>query len=435
MNSLNNNKDTILELSNISKMFISPDGRSFRILENIDLSLYSGEIVGLIGRSGSGKSTLLRIIAGLDTQSEGTISHNTSETPENFAMTMIFQNIALFPWLTICENIEIGLSALQISDEEKKIRALDVINITGLNGFESAYPKELSGGMKQRVGIARAFAVRPEILLMDEPFSSLDVLTSNTLKLDFIDLWHSQTTPLKSVLIITNSIEEAVMICDRVLILGGSPGRITRDLKITLPHPRDSTSESFYKIVAEIFASMNDSALVQQDLRSKETNNITRTLSYFSLNKLAGLVKALTKLDDEGCTNFSDIAQKLNLEISVLMHMCDVLELLSLISIKKSEIALTKIGIKFALSGIQKRKKIFADLLMEYVDIIKYIIDKINKSQDRKITYQEIVDNLKEFGCYNPKEMHNIIKTATLWGRYANLFMYDDKNKLFIPAD
>ncbi|MBY4871434.1 MULTISPECIES: ABC transporter ATP-binding protein, partial [Burkholderia] len=197
------------------------------VLDDANLSLREGEIVGLLGRSGSGKSTLLRIIAGLIEPTGGEVTYlgKPLRGPAE-GVAMVFQTFALFPWLTVLQNVEAGLEALGVGARERRERALAAIDLIGLDGFENAYPRELSGGMRQRVGFARALVVDPTILLMDEPFSALDVLTAETLRTDLLDLWTQGRMPIKSVLIVTHNIEEAVFMCDRILVLSSNPGRV-----------------------------------------------------------------------------------------------------------------------------------------------------------------------------------------------------------------
>src|SRR5712672_4533061 len=220
-------RDPILTVSGVSRGFARGSGE-VRVLADVDLSLCSGEIVGLLGRSGSGKSTLLRIIAGLIRPSGGDVIYRgqlVSGPAEGVAM--VFQTFALFPWLTVLQNVEAGLEALAVPPRESRRRALSAIDLIGLDGFESAYPRELSGGMRQRVGFARALVVHPNILLMDEPFSALDVLTAETLRNDLLDLWMERRIPTKGIVIVSHNIEEAVDMADRMLIFSSDPGGIS----------------------------------------------------------------------------------------------------------------------------------------------------------------------------------------------------------------
>src|SRR5215468_892644 len=248
---------TLVDIRSVCRSFPKGSGEDLLVLENVDLTIRSGEIVGLLGRSGSGKSTLLRIIAGLIAPSSGEARcrGEVIQGPPN-GVSMVFQSFALFPWLTVLQNVELGLEALGIDSAERRQRALAAIDLIGLDGFESAYPKELSGGMRQRVGFARALVVHPDLLLMDEPFSALDVLTAETLRTDLIDLWMEGRLPIKSVLMVTHNIEEAVLMCDRILIFSSNPGRVAAEIKVDLVHPRNRLDPVFRQFVDSIYARM-----------------------------------------------------------------------------------------------------------------------------------------------------------------------------------
>src|SRR5262249_29332201 len=254
-------KSSLIDIRNVCRSFPKGSGEQLAVLEKVDLTIHSGEIVGLLGRSGSGKSTLLRIIAGLIAPSSGEARcrGEAIQGPPN-GIAMVFQSFALFPWLTVLQNVELGLEALGVDATERRKRALAAIDLIGLDGFESAYPKELSGGMRQRVGFARALVVHPDLLLMDEPFSALDVLTAETLRTDLVDLWIEGRLPIKSVLMVTHNIEEAVLMCDRVLVFSSNPGRVGAEFKIALPHPRNRLDPSFRQLVDTLYARMTQRA-------------------------------------------------------------------------------------------------------------------------------------------------------------------------------
>src|SRR5579872_3450923 len=252
------NAAPLLEVHDVNKAFPKPDGDGeLIVLQGVNLHVTEGEIVGLLGRSGSGKSTLLRLIAGLSQPSGGSLSYlgRPIEGPPS-GIAMVFQSFAIFPWLTVYENVALGLEALRMPEAEIRRRALAGIDLIGLDGFESAYPRELSGGMRQRVGFARALVVHPNILLMDEPFSALDVLTAETLRTDFLDLWAEGKLPIKGVILVTHNIEEAVLMCDRILVFGSNPGRILSEIKVTMPQPRNRLDPSFREMVERIYVEM-----------------------------------------------------------------------------------------------------------------------------------------------------------------------------------
>src|SRR5690242_10975283 len=288
----------LLDVQHLCKSFRKPDGDQLVVLENVNLTLRRGEIVGLLGRSGSGKSTLLRVIAGLDEPSSGAVSylgHKVSGPASGIAM--VFQSFALFPWLTVLENVQLGLEALGVPDAEMRKRSLQAIDLIGLDGFESAYPRELSGGMRQRVGFARALVVHPNILLMDEPFSALDVLTAETLRTDFLDLWCEGRLPIKGVILVTHNIEEAALMCDRILVFSTNPGRIVSEIKVDLPQPRDRLDPAFQAVVERVYVALTAKQVAAQRLAARGERfpgtGIDTILPRVSSNLLSGLIEAV----------------------------------------------------------------------------------------------------------------------------------------------
>src|SRR5579872_5283900 len=285
----------LLDMRSVCRSFPKGSGEELLVLEKVDLTIHSGEIVGLLGRSGSGKSTLLRIIAGLISPSSGDAKcrGETIAGPPN-GVSMVFQSFALFPWLTVLQNVELGLEALGIESTERRTRALAAIDLIGLDGFESAYPKELSGGMRQRVGFARALVVHPDLLLMDEPFSALDVLTAETLRTDLIDLWIEGRLPIKSVLMVTHNIEEAVLMCDRILVFSSNPGRVAAEIKVDFPHPRNRLDPAFRQLVDSIYARMTQRPEPKAPaLEGIQGTGVGMILNHVSSNVLSGLIETL----------------------------------------------------------------------------------------------------------------------------------------------
>src|SRR4249920_63191 len=254
----------LLDVHDLRQSFPRADGGEHLVLDGVELSLVQGQIVGLLGRTGSGKSTLLRLIAGLAQPSGGTVTYLGERVigPAP-GIAMVFQSFALFPWLTVLENVQLGLEALGLPQGEIRTRALAAIDLIGLDGYESAYPRELSGGMRQRVGFARALVVHPNILLMDEPFSALDVLTAGTLRNDFLDLWCEGQLPIRSVLLVTHNIEEAVLMCDRILVFSSNPGRVVTEIDVALPQPRDRLDPQFRELVERIYVAMTAQAVTE----------------------------------------------------------------------------------------------------------------------------------------------------------------------------
>ncbi len=250
----------LLELRNVSKSFAHAAG-ALRVLENISFTVEHGEFVAVVGPSGCGKSTMLRIINGLMQPTSGQVLYRGRQIDGiNLDCAMVFQSFALMPWLTVKANIELGLEARGAAPAEREKRAGVYIDKVGLDGFEEAYPRELSGGMKQRVGLARALAVEPQLLLMDEPFSALDALTAITLREELLDIWQSADMPVHNIIIVTHIIEEAVELADRILVLASGPGRLVADLKVDLPRPRNRRKEAFNALTDKVFSLIEERA-------------------------------------------------------------------------------------------------------------------------------------------------------------------------------
>src|SRR5436853_2271034 len=287
----------LLDVQGCCKSFRKPDGDELLVLENVNLTLRPGEIVGLLGRSGSGKSTLLRAIAGLEEPSAGVVNYlGHAVTGPAAGIAMVFQSFALFPWLTVLENVQLGLEALGMPEPEMRRRSLQAIDLIGLDGFESAYPRELSGGMRQRVGFARALVVHPNILPMDQPFSALDVLTAETLRNDFLNLWGEGQLPIRSVILVTPNIEEAVEVYDRILLFSTNPGRIISEIAIDLKQPRNRLDPQFPDLVETIYVAMTAKPRGERVGPKSERfpgTGIGTTLTHVSSNVLAGLMEAV----------------------------------------------------------------------------------------------------------------------------------------------
>src|SRR5271165_5166061 len=287
---------SLLEVRGCKQSYHKDANADLVVLDDVNLTLYEGEMVALLGRSGSGKSTLLRIVAGLLAPTAGEVLwRDRPVVGPAEGVAMVFQSFALFPWLTVQENVELGLEARGVPRAERESRAEGAIDLIGLGGFEPAYPKELSGGMRQRVGLARALVVHPDLLLMDEPFSALDVLTAETLRTDLIDLWSEGKLPIKSVLMVTHNIEEAVLMCDRILLFSSNPGRVASELLVPFRHPRNRLDADFRQMVDDIYALMTrrKPAHEPRTAAAVAAPAIATALQPVSTNLLAGLMEAL----------------------------------------------------------------------------------------------------------------------------------------------
>ncbi|MEP9372135.1 nitrate/sulfonate/bicarbonate ABC transporter ATP-binding protein [Mesorhizobium sp. KR1-2] len=410
----------------------SYDNGQFVVLDKVALSLNSGEIVGLLGRSGSGKSTLLRSIAGLINPTSGSITFEgkpVTGTPEGIAM--VFQSFALFPWLTVLQNVELGLEARGIESTERRKRALEAIDLIGLDGFESAYPKELSGGMRQRVGLARALVVHPKVLLMDEPFSALDVLTAETLRTDLLDLWSEGRMPIESILMVTHNIEEAVLMCDRVLIFSSNPGRVAAEIRIDLPQPRDRLDPAFRALVEDIYERMTARKPVTEPARDGvfPGSGIDMVLPRVSTNLLAGMMETVAAEPYRGKADLPPLAASLQLEIDDLFPIAESLQLLHFAELAEGDIRLTPAGMRFAEAEVDERKHLFAQQLAAHVPLAAHIRRKLDERASHEAPARRFRDELEDH--MSEENAEYTLRAITSWARYAELFAYDEKTDMF----
>ena len=403
---------------------------SLVVLENADLQLYPNEIVGLLGRSGSGKSTLLRAIAGLIRPSKGDITfQGRPVVGPNSDVAVVFQSFALFPWLTVLQNVELGLEAQGVASSERRKRALAAIDLIGLDGFESAYPKELSGGMRQRVGLARALVVRPKVLLMDEPFSALDVLTAETLRTDLLDLWCEGRMPIESVLMVTHNIEEAVLMCDRILIFGSNPGRVIAEIHVDLPQPRNRLDPAFRMLVEDIYARMT----VKTGAPTREGlfpgTGIAMALPRVSTNLMSGLIETVAAEPYRGQADLPPLAAHLHLDIDDLFPVAETLQLLRFADLEGGDIKLTAPGLRFFDSDVDERKKLFEQHLATYVPLAAHIRRVLDERPTHRAPARRFRDELEDHMSEDYAD--TTIKAVTNWARYAEYFAYDENADLF----
>lgn len=420
----------IIELVNVNQSFKKGDRQELLVLDDINLKLYAGEVVAILGKSGSGKSTLLRIIAGLIRPSGGDVYYrgNAVRGPMR-GISMVFQTFALLPWLTVLQNVELGLEALGVQPSERRERSLKAIDMIGLDGFESALPKELSGGMRQRVGFARALVVDPDILLMDEPFSALDVLTGDNLKNDLLDLWKSKKTGLNSIFFVTHSIEEAITVADRVIIFNSTPGSIRSDLKIPLPYPRSDLDPRFRNQVDRIYtlmttAPVDDSASVGEKRATKFAPiDIGYRLPEASVAEVTGLLELLNSPEHQGKMDLPVLADTLTLDIDDLFPLTELLEILHFAKVSEGDITITNEGKSFVDADILERKKIFSIHLKKYVPLARYIYDQLVRHPRHRALEENYLSLLEDY--LSEAEAERVLRTVIEWGRYAELFAYD----------
>lgn len=423
----------LLEVHGLRQAFAKSGGGELLVLDGVELTLAEGEIVGLLGRSGSGKSTLLRLIAGLARPTAGSIGYLGRPVSGPAAgIAMVFQSFALFPWLTVHENVRLGLEALGLPAEEIHRRSLAAIDLIGLDGFESAYPRELSGGMRQRVGFARALVVHPNILLMDEPFSALDVLTAETLRTDFLDLWGEGQLPIKGVILVTHNIEEAVLMCDRVLVFASNPGRVVGEIAVDLPQPRDRLDPTFRDLVERIYVEMtarSAGARAPAHAGHFPGTGIGSVLPVVSTNLLAGLLEALARPPYGGEADLPHVGSALHMAVDRLFPVAETLQMLRLSEIEGGDIRLTDAGRAFVRAGLDERKHLFARHLLSYVPLAAHIRRVLDERTAHQAPRRRFLDELEDHMA--PAAAEQTLRAVTGWGRYAEVFAYDDRQELF----
>ncbi|HEY6453638.1 MAG TPA: nitrate/sulfonate/bicarbonate ABC transporter ATP-binding protein [Steroidobacteraceae bacterium] len=431
---MNQTAEALLAVADVRKAFPKPDGGELLVLEGVNLRLEAGQIVGLLGRSGSGKSTLLRLIAGLAEPSGGSLSFRGRPISGPTAgVAMVFQSFALFPWLTVFENVALGLEAQHMPKADIRKRSLAAIDLIGLDGFESAYPRELSGGMRQRVGFARALVVHPDVLLMDEPFSALDVLTAETLRTDFLDLWAEGRAPIKGVILVTHNIEEAVLMCDRILVFGSNPGRILSEINVTLPQPRKRLDPTFRELVERIYVEMTvrrpgGTAAGARTERFPGLG-IGSVLPRVSSNLLSGLIETVAAPPFNGTADLPKIASDLQMEIDELFPVAETLQLMRFAEVEGGDIRLTEAGLAFANAVLDERKRIFARHLLTYVPLAAHIRRVLDERASHAARKSRFIDELEDF--MGEDDAEQTLRAIVSLARYGEVFAYDDESAVF----
>ena len=410
------------------------------VLDAVDLTLHSGEIVGLLGRSGSGKSTLLRIVSGLLKPTSGEVLWRGKPLrgPAR-GVAMVFQSFALFPWLTVQANVELGLEAKGTARAERDRLAEDAIELIGLGGYENAYPKELSGGMRQRVGLARGLVVHPDLLLMDEPFSALDVLTAENLRTDLIELWSEKRLPVKSMLIVTHNIEEAVLMCDRILVFSSNPGRVAHELKVPFAHPRNRHDYTFRQFVDRIYGLMTQRAAepTAPDPNQGDAAPAAekfRALPAMPLNLMAGLMETVLAEPYNGRADLPLLAGSLQLELDELLPLGETMQMLRLAELEEGDIRLSETGTRFVQGDLDQRKLILRESLLANIPLIADIRSVLDERWNHRARAERFRDELEDH--MSPDYARETLQTIIGWGRYAELFDFDEEaDQFFLEED
>jgi NitT/TauT family transport system ATP-binding protein len=421
-----NNQQPHLATKEVCKTYRTADPAGRLVLDHIDFSLREGEIVAILGKSGSGKSTFLRVLAGLTPQTEGTVTYRgTPVVAPVRGVAMVFQTFALFPWLTVLGNVELGLEAQGVPRDERRKRAIAAIDLIGLDGYESAYPKELSGGMRQRVGFARALVVNPDVLLLDEPFSALDVLTAETLRGDLADLWTARRVPTKGIVFVSHNIEEAVEMSDRVIVFSSDPGRIRAELPVPLPRPRDPAAAAFRQIVDEIYTQITTQPGREPGKRgtAPQAEGITYRLPPASIQQLMALLDTLTAAPFNGRADLPHLAEELSLSVDDLFPLIETLQLMGLAQVGGGDIEATAAGRALAEADMLKRKQLFGEHLLRSVPLIAHIRRVLDERPGHTAPSGRFLSELEDH--LSEEDASEVFETVVNWSRYAELFAYD----------
>jgi NitT/TauT family transport system ATP-binding protein len=424
--------EDLLDLQSVTKAY-RLESKDFLAVSEINLQIKSGEFVCLLGPSGCGKSTLLRIIAGLNAATSGVVSyHGQPLKGVNPHTTIVFQTFALYPWLTVQENVEFALKARGVPAGARADRALKLIDIVGLDGFESAYPRELSGGMRQKVGFARAMAVEPELLCLDEPFSALDVLSAEALRGELMELWLKKKIPTKAILMVTHNIEEAVFMSDRIVIMGKEPGRIISEIAITLRHPRQRKDTAFQNLVDKVYAAVAGQSRPKEEALGTQPGQpgATRPLPHAQLNAVAGLLEKL--VEEGGRVDLYRMGGDLVLELDDLLPIVEAGDLLGFVTVHEGDLLLTPLGRAYADATILARKAIIAGRVLR-LPVIDWIYETLQQDDNQRVAWDYFYDKLQaDFGDLTEKQLD----VAISWGRHAELFAYDDNTEeLYLDRD
>jgi NitT/TauT family transport system ATP-binding protein len=422
--------EVILAARDVTKYYAGKDEQRILVLDNITLELHADEFVALLGPSGSGKSTLLRVLAGLLRPSGGEVLvHGQPLEGPNPQVAIVFQSFALYPWLTVIENVELGLLAKDLTRQERRKRALAAIDVIGLDGFEDAYPKELSGGMKQRVGFARALVVQPEALFMDEPFSALDVLTAQNLREQLLDLWTERSMPTRAILMVTHNIDEAVSLADRLVVLAADPGRIRADIPgLSLPERRAKGREhtalvdALFRLMTSPQASVEDILPTSRRIQASTVERRYQVLPHVDIGDLTGLVGHLAERG--GREDLYQVARELQLEVDDLLPLMEGLEILGLAVAIEGDAVLTELGRRFAEADVQEEKELFRVQVQHNVELVRQIMRELESSSEHSFREDALLEQLQQH--FSEPEARRQLDTAIDWGRYAELFAYDD---------
>jgi NitT/TauT family transport system ATP-binding protein len=413
----------LIQLAAVGKSFTGADGTPRRILDGVDFALREGEIVALLGKSGSGKSTLLRIIAGLVAADGGTASYNARPIAGPApGVAMVFQSFALFPWLTVQQNVELGLEAQGVAPKEREKRADAMLELIGLSGFGGALPRELSGGMRQRVGIARALVTNPDVLLMDEAFSALDVLTGETLRNDILELWDSQQIPTRGIVVVSHNIEEAVMMADRIIILSSDPGRIVSEVAIDLPRPRTGDGARVRELIDEVYGLMT-----RRKVPAAPAALPDYSLPDTDVSRIEAVLELIAQPPFGGHADLPQLAEETELSDEELFPTFEALSMLGLAQVDSGDIMLTPLGLQYAGAEQAERQDLFGRQVLANVPLAARIRAALDAAESGALSENPFIELLEE--SMKETRARRTLGIAVEWGRYGELYEYDFHGK------
>ena len=421
--------EELVTLEHIEKAYGSND-RKLVAVSDVSLRIWAGEFVCLLGPSGCGKSTLLRIITGLNAASSGKVLYRGKPlTGINPYATIVFQTFALYPWLSVLDNVEIALKARGVANPVRRERALKLIDMVGLDGFESAYPRELSGGMRQKVGFARAMGVEPELLCLDEPFSALDVLSAEALRGELMELWTNHSIPTKAILMVTHNIEEAVLMADRIIVMGKDPGRVVAEMNVSLRHPRQRKDTAFQALTDKVYAAVAGKTQLEVFGAAPGQPGRKQKLPAAHLNALAGLVEKVAA--EHGHCDLYLLSSGLVMELDDLLPIVEAGEILGFLMVQEGDLELTPLGHAYAEASILARKELVAGRILR-LPLISWIYETLQQDDNQRVAKEYFVDRLQtDFADRSEKQL----MTAVQWGRFAEIFGYDDDtDELFLES-
>ncbi len=428
------NQTPLIELNQVSKSFTLESGAEIKVLEGVNFSVQEDEVVALLGPSGSGKSTCLRIMSGLIEPTSGDVMARQKRlSGVNLEVSLVFQSFALFPWETVYHNIALALEPLGLPTSEVRIRVKKVIDLVGLEGFEEAYPRELSGGMKQRVGIARALVMERPILFLDEPFSALDVLTADTLRAEMVKIFLDKKTATRSMVLVTHNIHEAVLMAKRIMVMGIHPGHIRQQIVNDLPYPRDDQSPAFQRMVSRIHALITETLMpdtpaptveVSLQPRPSQKGPPIETLPNVQIIEMIGLLEAVA--DQGGSADIFELAHDTGKDFGRTLYLVKGAELLDLVDTPKQNVVLTEIGKHFVSGDINVRKRMLHELFGA-LKIVQMTANLLRRVESLRLPIQELTDQVGEWlPSENP---HQVVDSLVSWGRFAEYFGYNDDTK------